>query len=341
MKILVTASQVPYETGGAWHHIQGTVKALANAGHQVELVQFPFKFFPEDYLQQQMDYLKKQNFQSFTHHNIDRVISLQFPGYGIQHPNHILWVMHQHRAVYDLYDPKTASPEQKALRQSIQNYDQQALSNASKLYANSKQVAQRIKQHHQLEAIPLYHPPPQSQRYYTAKQEGYIFYPSRQEPLKRQQLLIQAAQHLQTPVKLLLAGTGTQHRQNQQLIRQLKLENRVRLLGAITETQKYTYYAHALAVFFGPYDEDYGYITLEAQLSEKPVITCTDSGGPLEFINHREQGLIVEPDPETLAHAMDWLYLNPQAAKEMGKQGKVSYQEKEISWKKVIHQLLE
>ena len=40
----------------------------------------------------------------------------------------------------------------------------------------------------------------------------------------------------------------------------------------------------ALGVIFPPLDEDYGYVTLEAMLAAKPVITCTDSGGPLEFV---------------------------------------------------------
>ena len=39
----------------------------------------------------------------------------------------------------------------------------------------------------------------------------------------------------------------------------------------------------------GVYDEDYGYITLEAFFAGKPVITHTDSGGPLEFVTSRAQ----------------------------------------------------
>ena len=27
-----------------------------------------------------------------------------------------------------------------------------------------------------------------------------------------------------------------------------------------------------------------GYVTMESFLSKKPVITCSDSGGPLEFV---------------------------------------------------------
>ena len=54
-------------------------------------------------------------------------------------------------------------------------------------------------------------------------------------------------------------------------------------------------YAGALAVVFPPFDEDYGYVTLEAFLARKPVITTTDAGGPLEFVDDGVTGLVVEP----------------------------------------------
>ena len=39
----------------------------------------------------------------------------------------------------------------------------------------------------------------------------------------------------------------------------------------------------ALAVAYAPLDEDYGYVSLEAMLSSKAVVTCADSGGPRDF----------------------------------------------------------
>ena len=43
-------------------------------------------------------------------------------------------------------------------------------------------------------------------------------------------------------------------------------------------------YANALAVVYAPIDEDYGYVTLQAFLAGKPVITSSDSGGVLEWV---------------------------------------------------------
>ena len=55
-------------------------------------------------------------------------------------------------------------------------------------------------------------------------------------------------------------------------------------------------YARCLAVYYAPVDEDFGMVPYEAFLSEKPVVTTTDAGGPLEIVHDRETGLVVAPD---------------------------------------------
>ena len=75
-------------------------------------------------------------------------------------------------------------------------------------------------------------------------------------------------------------------------------------VGPVSEEEKRRQYAHSRAVLFPPEDEDYGYVTLEAMLAAKPVLTCDDSGGPLEFVRDGETGRIVEPTPQALADAM-------------------------------------
>ena len=48
-------------------------------------------------------------------------------------------------------------------------------------------------------------------------------------------------------------------------------------------------------MLYPPFDEDFGYVTLEAFLARKPVITCTDSGGPNEFVVDGVNGCVCGP----------------------------------------------
>ena len=57
-------------------------------------------------------------------------------------------------------------------------------------------------------------------------------------------------------------------------------------------------YAGCRAAFYAPDDEDYGYVTLEAMLARRPVVTCSDAGGPLDFVRDGDTGRVAEPTPE-------------------------------------------
>ena len=100
-------------------------------------------------------------------------------------------------------------------------------------------------------------------------------------------------------------------------------------------------YARCLGVLFPPIDEDYGYITLEAMLARKPVITCTDSGGPLEFAIHHRTGIIADPTPAALAAAMDSLWEDCERARQWGDAGRQRYDDLKIDWKNVVEKLLQ
>jgi glycosyltransferase involved in cell wall biosynthesis len=314
--------------GGAQIHIANLKSALEIFGHEVEIVSFPFKFTPESYLEDLMDYCVKQDFSDFSGYQIDKVIALQFPAYYVQHKNKTLWIMHQHRAVYDLYNTEEATKELKNLKNKICQMDNQYLNTQNTVYANSQNVANRLKKFNNIEATPLYHPPANEELFYCDENYGFIFCPSRIEALKRQTLLIQAMQYTKSNAVTIIAGDGGQLENYRQLAKDLKVSDKVSLIGRFTDEEKYTLYARSLGVFFAPLDEDYGYITLEAMLSSKPVITCTDSGGPLEFVVDEETGFIVEPDPKQIAKKIDWLYNNQNQAQKLGEHGLAHYKSK-------------
>jgi glycosyltransferase involved in cell wall biosynthesis len=117
--------------------------------------------------------------------------------------------------------------------------------------------------------------------------------------------------------------------------------DRVHCLGIVDEEQKLDLYARALAVYNGVYDEDYGYLTLEAFHASKPVITHSDSGGPLEFVIDGRNGYITEPDPAEIAATLDRLYADRKRAEELGHNGRRSLSEHDVTWDHVVRRLVE
>jgi len=272
--------------------------------------------------------------------HVDRVISLQFPGYGIQHPHHIVWLMHQHRAVYELFDAEQATAAQLSLRDAVTAFDSRALGKVRHRFANSPRVAERLARFNQLSSEPLLHPPALASFFRCGPAQPYIF-------LSESAGKPQASGVADTGGSTDAVGRGHfdcgdrgQEPAYRELIAELNLQDRVKLLGHITDAEKIAFYANCLGVFFGPFDEDYGYITLEAMLSAKPVITCTDSGGPLEFVVDQHTGHVVEPTPQGVAQAIDALAADTTRAAEMGRTGLQHYKNKNIDWTHTIEQLL-
>lgn len=345
MRVGVTTVQVPFIRGGAENHVESLNNALVELGHEAEIISMPFRFSPVSEVKRSMDLWASEDFEYMNGYTMDLVICLKFPTFYLKHHNKVAWVMHQHRAVYDLWDTPyseglSRTDEGIALRQEITERDRQALKECRNIFANSKTVSGRLENFNQLSSTPLYHPPKFANYFYNAPAEPYIFFPSRLEELKRQDLLIKAMKYVKSPVVALLAGDGGKKLALQDAIYQLGLSHKVRLLGRITNDEMLGFYAHCLGVFFGSHNEDYGYVTLEAMLAAKPVITCTDSGGPLEFVNDGETGFVVKPEPEAIAQAVDDLYFHQQRAAEMGKAGLERYHALGITWNNVIQKLL-
>jgi len=278
---------------------------------------------------------------------IDRVIALKFPIYYVNHPNKVLWILHQHRQAYELWGTEYGDLEHMEdghqVRQVIINADNKYLRESRLIYANSKTVSERLKKYNDISAMPLYHPPGGYEKLHCNDFGDFIFYPSRLHEIKRQHLLIEALRYTKTDVKLLLAGTGESEyvQYLNKLIDKYNLRSRIKLLGLISDEEKIKLYSDCCMVFNGPYQEDYGYVTLEAFFSGKPVLTFEDSGGPLEFVTNDETGYVVSPHPEALAEKIDYLYESKSAAKNMGVNGMQLMKKLNVSWDYVIERLLQ
>ncbi len=345
MRIVIATVQVPFIHGGAEGLASGLLSALRAAGHEVEIVSMPFRFHPVAEIFRAMDMWQSEQLEQINGYRVDRVIALKFPAIYLQHPAKVAWLLHQHRSVYDLWETRysaelRALPEGPALKRAITERDTEALRSCSRVFTIAKEVSKRLQQYNGLPSKPLYHPPPLAGRVFSATAEPYVFFPSRLEELKRQSLLVQAMRHTRTPIVALIAGDGGQRDHLEKLVARHDLSQRVRLLGRISEDDMLAYYAHSLGVFFGPFEEDYGYVTLEAMLAEKPVVTCTDSGGPLEFVVPGETGAVVAPEPKAIAEVLDQLYLDKRRSIAMGRAGAERYRALGISWPRVCEELL-
>ena len=79
-------------------------------------------------------------------------------------------------------------------------------------------------------------------------------------------------------------------------------------------------------------------MTLEAFLARKPVVTCSDSGGPNEFVVDGVNGFVCAPQPGELSAAINRLAADRTRAAAMGDAGcEVA---SGITWDGVIEKLV-
>lgn len=346
MNILVVTVQVPFIRGGAEIHAESLVQALQNHGHSAEIVALPFEAHPPQRMLDLMFAFRLLDFSSFSGRNIDLIIPLKFPAYFNQHPNKVVWLLHQHRDVYDLWGQPFSglvhNPDALQYQQTIINADTKALKECRKIYSNSQNVANRLKKYNGLDSTPLYHPPKNADQFLCEEAQSYFFFPSRLNKVKRQYLVLEALSKTHHQVKVLFAGssdTGLYEEELQQMAEKLNIADRAIFLGQITEAEKIKYYAESIGIIYPPLDEDYGYVTLEGMLSSKPIITCDDSGGPLEFITNEETGIVTASEPLALARGMDHLWENRRLASHLGKNARQRYEALDITWTNVVNKL--
>ena len=347
MRIVIATVQIPFVSGGAESHAAGLKAALEREGHEADIVTVPFNPAVPERIADQMLACRLLDLTEIHGTQVDRLIGLKFPAYLIPHPNKIVWVLHQHRAAYDLWDypfeELSASPRGVIVREAIRRADQ-LLAEARAVFANSKNIANRLGHFCGINSTPLYHPPPHAEDFFCADTaDDYFFFPSRLSASKRQSLVLEALALTREKVKVRFAGTADSieyGKRLKQLAAKLGVEGRVEWLGRITEQEKAENYARSLAVIFPPVDEDYGYVTLEGMLSSKAVVTCDDSGGPLEFVSQRKTGLITKPTAAAVAEALDELWRDRNLAAKLGRSGRESYERLGLSWSEVVKKLL-
>jgi glycosyltransferase involved in cell wall biosynthesis len=273
---------------------------------------------------------------------IDTVIATKFPTYFVRHPNKVTWLFHQYRAIYDLvgtpYSEFGHTEADVALRDRLIALDNDMLAESTRLFANARNTAARLARYNGLTAEPLYHPPPLAGKLTPGSYGDYVLSVGRLEANKRVGLIIAALARVDSRVRLVIVGDGPLRPQLEENATAAGVEHRVVFTGPIDEAHLVRLYAGALAIVFPPFDEDYGYVTLEAFLAHKPVVTTTDAGGPLEFVDDGINGFVTPPDAEALGAAIATLAADRGRARALGEAG--FDRVRSITWDGVVDRLM-
>ncbi len=349
MRIAVLHPQTAFARGGAEMHTEALVLALREQGHEAEQVTIAGKWYPATELAHQMAVWRSFDITESGGLKVDAVIALKFPAYLAQHERKIVWLIHQHRSAYELWDhPRyrdlAREDEGSAVRDMVRAADKTSLAEAKRVFSNSRNVRERLRNSLSLDADVLYHRSPITdallQR--TPGELGdHVVYPGRFEKIKRQSLIIDAMRYVKTPVKLILVGSGPEEASLRARVRERGVRDRVRIEVRVPDERLLELYLTALGVVYGPFDEDYGYVTIEGFAAGRPVVTLKDSGGPLEFVTDGETGLVAEPDPEAIAESIDRLHIDRELAELYGTVGNRLVREVVPSWPEVVSRLLE
>lgn len=344
MKVLVVNNMAPFVWGGAEELAAHLVKNLVLAGHEAEVLRIPFQWEPASQIPSQMLMVR-----GFELANVDRVIALKFPAYLIRHPHKTLWLLHQYRQAYDLYDagqtnlPAGQSGEE--IRALIKNADDESFRGAHNIFTNSEVTRERLRRYNGFDATVLLPPLNDPELFDGEASQGYIFAGGRINGMKRQHLLIEALAKTPSAVKLIIGGppdTPDDARRLQGLVASLGLADRVKLDMRFLPRADYARYINeAAAVAYLPYDEDsLGYVTMEAATAGKALISTTDSGGILSLVRHEQTGWVAGPDAAALADVMARVYADAGKTAELGKAARQLWTAMDVSWPKTIERLL-
>lgn len=342
-RVLICTVKIPFISGGAERHIQSLVRELKSRSFDVDVIELPLKW---DVPRQIINDVLSWRLLDLTHSYglpIDLIIGMKFPAYVIRHPRKIAWVLHQHRQMYDMlstpYTDFHDTIDDDEVRRLLYQIDKKALSECSVRFANSKNVANRMQCYLHLSSEPLYHPPPLSGQYRCDEYGDFILSVARLELNKRVDLLIKALALTSTETKAVIVGSGPQEANLKELAVSFGVSDRISFVGQVTDSELLNYYSRCGIVYYAPFDEDYGYVTLEAFLSDKSVITTHDAGGVLEFVSNEFSGLVADPEPNSIAKRIDDWRCLADSGREYALRGKEIV--RKISWDHVVDRLTE
>lgn len=334
MKVaIITTRATSGAAGGAEHFYDALVAAFQSGGHEVQEV--PIFCEEPDFDAIKRNYLACYDLDVS---DFDLVVSTKAPTWLVRHPRHVCYLVHTVRVFYDMFDATfpEVSADLLAQRRLIHCVDSAALSppRCRAVFSIGYEVSRRLRQWNQIEAEVL-HPPLWSNAFRSGQFGDYLLMPGRLHSWKRVDLAIRAMQHVNGPLRLVITGSG----EAEDALRAMASgDPRIEFRGRVSDGELTDLYSNALAIPFLPLREDYGYVTLEAFASGKPVVTCADSGEAASIVGQTKAGYVVPPEPVALANVWGRLRDNPVLASKMGRLGHAWVTG--LSWHRVVERLL-
>ncbi len=340
-RILICTSQVPFVRGGAELLAEGLRDALRQRGHSVDIVSLPYSWQPHEQLGKAALAWRLLDLSHVDGVPVDQIICTKFPSYVAAHPNKAVWLVHQHRQAYDWYGTALSdfanTNEDREVRAMLLRLDRRMLSEAQQRFAISRNVAERLKRFNGLESTVLYPPSPYTGKLHAGPYGSYILSDARLDAAKRIDLLLHALAAMHKPMRCVLISTGPERSRLERLSAELGLGAHAEFRGFVSDEELIALYAGARAVYYAPYDEDYGFTTSQAMAAARPVVTTSDSGGVLEFVQHEYNGLIAPPDAPAIAVQLNRLAEDVTLAARLGMAGPASIAH--ITWQRVCEML--
>ncbi|SOE69840.1 Glycosyltransferase involved in cell wall bisynthesis [Burkholderia sp. D7] len=345
MKVLIVNNMAPFVWGGAEELAVNLQKNLIIAGHESEILRIPFQWDPATRIPSQMLMVRALELW-----NVDHVIALKFPAFYVRHPNKTLWLLHQFRQAYDLFDVGQTNlppgPVGDDIRTLILNADNEAFAESKRIFTNSEVTQNRLKKYNGFDSTVLLPPINDPELFKGGRTGDYIFAGGRVNTMKRQHLLLEAMAESRSKVKLVIAGPPDGPADGDRLretVARLGLGDRVKLDLRFLPRDKYAeYLINSAAVAYLPFDEDsLGYVAMEAATAGKALITTSDSGGILGLVRERATGWVAEPTAHSLAQAMSAVFADTTLTRSYGVGARDLWNSFGITWPKTVETLLQ
>ncbi|MFM0248798.1 glycosyltransferase [Paraburkholderia sediminicola] len=372
---IIAPSHVPFAIGGAerlWTNLCSAINETA--GLQADIIKIPAR--ESDFWELVDSYYQ---FHHLDVSHFDQVITGKNPTWMVQHDNHVVYMLHPFRGLYDTYhlfhlpervdsahaqvsaiahaceqgvgttelfamleqlraekniDPSDLALPGPFLRAVLHRFDANAMRGVKRFAAISETVAGRREYFHGASDVAVAYPPSDLPTRVGAPNQ-YFFTYSRLDAPKRIDLIVSAFRQVSTDFELRIGGVGGELARLRELAGG---DRRIKFLGRLSEEELASQLSSAYAVPFVPYEEDYGLVAIEALGSGKPLITCTDSGGPTEFVVEGRNGFVADPNVDSLRHAMERCLHAPDYTT-LSNAALASV--KNISWRRVVDCLIQ